>query len=562
MATTSDWKAIGLQKRQSVLDKIPQEWRLPAATLAEAHEANELDVTSIPRESGILTADEITITENYDATALLEKLAAAEYSALAVTTAFCKRAAIAQQLTSCLTETFFDEAIERAKFLDEYLAKEKKPLGPLHGLPISIKDSFNYIGQETTLGFVSFVGGKTVAKEHSALVKMLLDLGAVLYIKSNIPQTLMTADSENHVFGRTLNPHKLNLTAGGSSGGEGAVVGLRAAVLGVGTDIGGSIRVPALCCGTYGYRPSASRIPYGGQGSPGRAGSPGVLAAAGPLATSFRDVRLFMETVLGQKPWSYDHSALHAPWRSLTAPTTLTIGLLPIDPAFPIHPPMRRALDSAITKLKAAGHTIVPLGYIPSIAVANQQIADYYSLDPAMTPFKNIEASGEPKIRSVAESPFVSKRNGKLDMDDLYTLNATRTQCMAAWHKIWMATGIDVILGPVCETTAMPHDTFGNTPYTTLYNYLDVSYLDMKLSRRASANKTQYPSIVIPHLKADKDIDTGKDFISYKGCKYLSETIFVFKHILIISYRQPRKDPRCPHRRPACRTSAFRRRAT
>ncbi|KAL1894175.1 hypothetical protein Sste5346_005961 [Sporothrix stenoceras] len=499
MAATSDWKTIGLQKRQSVLDKIPQEWRLPAATLAEAHEANELDVTSIPRDSGILTADEITITENYDATALLEKLAAAEYSALAVTTAFCKRAAIAQQLTSCLTETFFDEAIERAKFLDEHLAKEKKPLGPLHGLPISIKDSFNYIGQETTLGFVSFVGGKTIAKEHSALVKILLDLGAVLYIKSNIPQTLMTADSENHVFGRTLNPHKLTLTAGGSSGGEGAVVGLRAAVLGVGTDIGGSIRVPALCCGTYGFRPSASRIPYGGQGSPGRAGSPGVLAAAGPLATSFRDVRLFMETVLGHNPWSYDHSVLHAPWRSLTTPKTLTIGLLPIDPAFPIHPPMRRALDSAIDKLKAAGHTIVPLGYVPSIAVANQQIADYYSLDPAITPFKNIEASGEPKIRSVAESPFVSKRNGKLDMDDLYTLNATRTQCMAAWHKIWMTTGIDVILGPVCETTAMPHDTFGNTPYTTLYNYLD------------------YPSIVIPHLKADKDIDTGKDFISYKA---------------------------------------------
>ncbi|CAK7236233.1 hypothetical protein SBRCBS47491_009568 [Sporothrix bragantina] len=498
-ATTSDWKAIGARKKQSVLNKIPQEWRLPAETLAKAHEDAELDVTGIPRECGILTADEITITEKYDATDLLAKLAAGEYSSLAVTTAFCKRAAIANQLTNCLTETFFDEAIERANYLDEHLAKEKKPFGPLHGLPISIKDSFNYIGQETTLGFVSFVGGKTVAKEHSALVKMLLDLGAVLYIKSNIPQTLMTADSENHVFGRTLNPHKLTLTAGGSSGGEGAVVGMRAAVLGVGTDIGGSIRVPALCCGTYGYRPSASRIPYGGQGTPGRVGSPGVLAVAGPLTTSFRDVRLFMEVVLGQQPWKYDHAVLHAPWRQLSAPKTLTIGTLPIDPAFPIHPPMRRALDSAISKLKAAGHTIVPLGYVPSIAVANREIADYYSLDPAITPFKNIEASGEPKIRSVAESPFVSKRNGKLDMDDLYTLNATRAQCMAAWHKIWTTTGIDVILGPVCETTAMPHDTFGNTPYTTLYNYLD------------------YPSIVIPHLKADKEIDVGDDFISYKG---------------------------------------------
>ena len=478
VASAPDWKAIGAQKKQSVLDKIPEAWRLSSATLAAAHEDAELDVTGIPRECGILTPDEVTITEAYDATALLAKLAAAEYSALAVATAFCKRAAIAQQLTSCLTETFFDEALERAKYLDAYLAEHKTPLGPLHGLPISIKDSFNYTGQETTLGFVSFVG-KKVAKEHSALVKLLLDLGAVLYIKSNIPQTLMTADSENHVFGRTLNPHKLTLTAGGSSGGEGAVVAMRAALLGVGTDIGGSIRVPALCCGTYGFRPSASRIPYGGQVSPNRAGSPGVLAAAGPLATSFRDVRLFMEAVLGAQPWKYDYSVLHAPWRKPAADATkkttqLTIGLLPTDPAFPIHPPMRRALDSAIAKLTAAGHKLVPLGYVPSIAVANREIAEYYSLDPAVTAFKNIADSGEPMIRSVAESPFVSKRIGKLDMDDLYTLNATRTQVMAAWHSIWMSTGMDVILGPVCETTAMPHDTFGNTPYTTLYNYIDV----------------------------------------------------------------------------------------
>lgn len=250
---------------------------------------------------------------------------------------------------------------------------------------------------------------------------------------------------------------------------------MRGALIGVGTDIGGSIRVPALCCGTFGLRPSASRIPYGGQSIPGRVGSPGVLASAGPLTTTFRDMQLFMQTIISNSPWNYDHSASHVPWKQVPQKKVLTIGILPADPSFPLHPPVTRAVNSAIEKLKQAGHTLIEIGAVPSIATANAQIVELYSLDPAMTPFKNIEASGEPKIRSVAESPFVSKRNGQLTMSDLYDLNATKAQCLREWHKIWIDKKLDVIIGPVSETTAMPHDTFGNTPYTTLWNYLDVS---------------------------------------------------------------------------------------
>src|SRR6201996_2659740 len=112
-----------------------------------------------------------------------------------------------------------------------------------------------------------------------------------------------TADSENNIFGRTRNPRKLNLTAGGSSGGEGSLVAFRGAILGVGTDIGGSIRIPSLCCGTYGFKPSAFRIPYGGVTACSRRGSPGFPAVAGPLATSFDDLWLFLSTVIESKPW-------------------------------------------------------------------------------------------------------------------------------------------------------------------------------------------------------------------------------------------------------------------
>lgn len=125
--------------------------------------------------------------------------------------------------------------------------------GPLHGLPISLKDSFQVAGTQATLGIVSFLD--EVSDSNSAIVDILLELGAVLYVKTNVPQTLgvcsrpiyyamqltyaQTVDSENNVFGRTLNPWNTMLTPGGSSGGEGALVAFQGSPLSVGTDLGG-----------------------------------------------------------------------------------------------------------------------------------------------------------------------------------------------------------------------------------------------------------------------------------------------------------------------------------
>lgn len=92
--------------------------------------------------------------------------------------------------TSCLTETFYPQALERARSLDTHLRETGKPIGPLHGLPVSIKDSFNVKGLQATIGFVSYLKQEP-AKTNSTLVDLLLDLGAVLYVKTNIPQTLM-----------------------------------------------------------------------------------------------------------------------------------------------------------------------------------------------------------------------------------------------------------------------------------------------------------------------------------------------------------------------------------
>lgn len=197
------WQDISAGKRKEAYELIPEAWRLPSSMIPKPEDA--VSVMSFPQKSGILSEAELEITEKYDAVALVEKLASKQLSSEAVTVAFSKRAAIAQQLVNCLTETFFDEALERAKYLDEYLAKQGKPFGPLHGLPISIKDSFKFKGHEATIGYVSWVG-KSEAKTNSALVDLFLDLGAVIYVKTNIPQTLMVGTQKQKQFHSTDKP--------------------------------------------------------------------------------------------------------------------------------------------------------------------------------------------------------------------------------------------------------------------------------------------------------------------------------------------------------------------
>jgi len=146
------------------------------------------------------------------------------------------------------------------------------------------QDSFNVKGLQSTVCYVSFINHPP-ATQNSVLVDILLSEGAVLYVKTNIPQTMMTADSDNNVFGRTLNPTNLSLTAGGSTGGEGALLKIRGSVLGCGTDIAGSVRLPAICNGIFGFKPTAQRIPFARKTPPGRLGSPSTIyPAIGPTA--------------------------------------------------------------------------------------------------------------------------------------------------------------------------------------------------------------------------------------------------------------------------------------
>jgi len=226
------------EKRTALLrafyEKIPPELHLSQGIIDNP----PADVTGIPSACGILTAEEIEITESYDSIGLAEAIAARKYSAVTVAKAFSKRAIICHQLTCCLTQWYPEMAEERARELDEYLEKNGKTVGPLHGVPVSIKEHMPIAGTYSSIGFFSSI--KKDDKD-SQMTRILRNLGAVFYCKTNQPQTIMHLESDSH-WGRVLNPHNIHLSAGGSTGGEAALLAMKGSVMGVGTDIGGSIR--------------------------------------------------------------------------------------------------------------------------------------------------------------------------------------------------------------------------------------------------------------------------------------------------------------------------------
>lgn len=163
---------------------------------------------------------------------------------------------------------------------------------------------------------------------------------------------MMALDSDNNVWGRTRNPLNTKVTPGGSSGGEGALGAMKGSVLGVGTDIGGSIRIPAMCNGLFGLMPSANRLPYAGleEGHlPGRSAL-GLQSRAGPMARSVRDCELFMRAIAAAKPWKVDPALVPGFYEGMDMsvrnsqmssqrPKGLVIGVMSTDNVY-VHPPM------------------------------------------------------------------------------------------------------------------------------------------------------------------------------------------------------------------------------
>ncbi|KAG8968439.1 hypothetical protein FRC03_007381 [Tulasnella sp. 419] len=471
------WYVVAAQK-QADRDKILQryaQWRIPPVP------SSVLDVS--PLLFHHLTPKERDIV-NMDATDLVRSIKERIYSAVEVLTAFVKVTIAAQDTTNCVTEIFFEEGFARARQLDDHLIRTGNVVGPLHGLPVSIKDHILVNGFDTSTGYISWANERTATKD-AVVVDILRKAGAVLYVKTANPQTLLCLETNNNIYGRTVNPFNRNLSPGGSSGGEGALIAARGSPMGVGTDIGGSIRVPAGFSGIYGLKASVARMPHAGLlGS--HDGMDNIVGVVGPLAQSARDLELFSRVMLQYEAWTLEHAVLEIPWNEALAregrglPEKLCVAVLWDDHVVRPHPPIVKEMRRVANALKQAGHEVVdwqPLEHQQGWDL----IAKLYLLDSGAEYHQTLAESGEPAVPGTSwilqQSPTTP-----LTIPDTWKLNlereAFRARALRHWNETKLRTKserpVDCILSPVHATLAVPHDGVRWWGYSSHWNILDL----------------------------------------------------------------------------------------
>jgi len=508
----ASYESIVAAKRTLRESLIPKAWILPRE-VHEQYAAQPITIFQQPIHPavspGILSSRELELTNTYhDATSTLERLHSGNASSEEVTIAFCKRAAIAHQLTNCLTEILFEQAIATARERDEeYRANSK--LRPLHGLPMTFKDSFRIKGVDSSIGITALCNQP--ATSNSQCVDIALNNGAIIISKTTVPQTMLTADTDSVVFGRTCNAYKNTFGAGGSTGGEGALIAMGGSPLGIGTDGAGSVRMPAFVNGIIGYKPSGYRYPLDGvpiMGS-GVMGSTaiGPVSVAGPLTRSVRDAQLFTKIVSQARPWEKDPFLLPNPWLDLDARINpsqrFRIGIwLNPDHVHPM-PPVDYALKICDIRLGYWGHKLFTFD--------GPSLADVWDLQKQWAEVQDLRylrklISSEPTTTIVEKTKIIhpSKPAPELTLDRLHELNRRIAELVVSMTRAWNACGdsdgtgqpIDALLLVPAPHPAMPFDEYTDLTFTALMNIIDWPAITLPFNDVVSPDTVQQENYI------------------------------------------------------------------
>jgi amidase len=288
------------------------------------------------------------------ATSLAASIRAGELNSLQVVTAFLERIAAANGPVNAVVTLDAARALARARAADEALARGEV-WGPLHGVPFTIKDTFRTAGLRTTAGAIQLADH--VPTEDAVVVQRLFAAGAILLGKTNTPTLAMDMQTNNPVFGRTGNAWDPARTAGGSSGGAAVAVALGMTPFDVGTDLAGSIRLPASYNGVYGLRPTFGVTPLRGHIPPLPRETDGIkrMAVAGPLARSIDDLALLLEVLAGPGPGDHRVGPLAPLTKKDAGVAALTIAWTDEVDGAPVEASVREALAAFVARLQAAG---------------------------------------------------------------------------------------------------------------------------------------------------------------------------------------------------------------
>jgi fatty acid amide hydrolase len=433
--------------------------------------------------------------------ALLEK---GEVSSREIVRAHLDRIDAADGRIRAFTAVFHDRALADAARADD--ARKRGERGALLGLPVSIKECFDIAEQATTIGLSSW--RDKIAHQDAAMVRALREKGAVVLGRTNLSQTMLFVEARNPLFGQTANPFSLAHTPGGSSGGEAAAIAAGMSPLGVGTDIGGSIRTPAHFSGICGIKPTLDRLPARGQRTV-LAGQEVIRSQSGPMARTVADLALFFGALDSRRLSELDGRVPPIAWEDPASVTLkgVRVGMYVDDEVMAPSRAVMRAVERAASALRARGCDVVPFEPPAVPDVVDTYLAALSSdgaetlltafgdgeVDPVLGPLRHMATMPDGVRKALAHiASLVGEKRaarmlaaiGEKSVAELWRLTdrlrAYRFTLVDAMDR----DRVDLLVCPPYATPALPHGMSKNFTHASSYSML--------------FNATQLPAGVVP----------------------------------------------------------------
>jgi len=367
-------------------------------------------------------------------------------------------------------------------------------LGPLHGIPISIKDSYDLQGYPTTSGTTGLRHKK--ANSDALVVQRLRQAGAIVIAKTNTPELCLAYETDNNLFGRTNNPHDPQFTSGGSSGGEATLIASGGSLLGIGSDSGGSVRIPAHFCGVAGLKPTSGRLPISGH-TPDYKGIWQQFSQPGPLARRVADLWLSFKIMDSEDIHKLSEDELSLPdveqdetLRSLRIAFFCDNGVIPTDIE------TKQALQHIVDSLSDNGFIVQEKrpDAIPhtqevflKLTQADGGIGIKKSLALVGTPLQDCHTFTRLLIESAEDSPYAGYPREQLKADI-----KTYQQDMLTFMQ-----DVDIILSPVFPTPAIKHGRSFDADVRPGFSYV------------SAYNLAGFPAVVVPVARSESGLPIG-----------------------------------------------------
>ena len=344
--------------------------------------------------------------------------------------------------------TLANDTIDRARAADIALSKGETT-GPLHGVPLTVKDTIDTQGLRTTSG--SRILAHHVPERDASVVARLKAAGAIILGKTNTPEMAIPYETDNPVFGRTNNPYDLKLTPGGSSGGEAAAIAAGLSPAGVGSDLSGSIRVPAHFCGIAGLKPTTGRVPMDGH-TPEASGALSLGACIGPMARRVGDLELLFNVMADSTP-----SASSDRVATLRG---LKLAYYTYDGVIAVTKETERAVETAARTLEEAGLKIKE-ECPPGVTHGSRlwvELFSYVAFQQLLRFYHGRRREAGPQIFALLRKMHVqsTELKDKIDVAETRAKAVIEREHLREQLLRWMKT-TPLILAPVGATPAFEH---------------------------------------------------------------------------------------------------------